>query len=272
MLRDQPPHQAGVAEQVRADLALLESLRNMPSTRRAKSRRGCDAGSRIDSMGQAEIEGPHPAWSMRCFQAEVPLATRELREAWRRKGVRDAPPAKLTQSSGSVSSIVNASRATAALTDPAHGQGTPSRARSDGKRGLGFRRSRDGRAEGPSDDATSQQGAARGENKQVVRSVSSLVNASSATVSLIPDRLRASVVRWNFRSDPDQLGIGSLCGLRRSRAAPALANPKPQFRELGTALATPGWRQRDAPPPNLRRAPAIVPGKRGTNCKVDMRR
>lgn len=31
----------------------------------------------------------------------------------------------------------------------------------DGKRGLGFRRSRDGRAEGPSDDATSQQGAAR---------------------------------------------------------------------------------------------------------------
>ena len=38
-------------------------------------------------MGQAEIEGPHPAWSMRCFQAEVPLATRELREAWRRKGV-----------------------------------------------------------------------------------------------------------------------------------------------------------------------------------------
>jgi hypothetical protein len=30
-------------------------------------------------MGRAEIEGPHPAWSMRCFQAEVPLATRELR-------------------------------------------------------------------------------------------------------------------------------------------------------------------------------------------------
>ena len=30
-------------------------------------------------MGQAEIEEPHPAWSMRCFQAEVPLATRELR-------------------------------------------------------------------------------------------------------------------------------------------------------------------------------------------------
>ena len=59
------------------------------------------------------------------------------------------------------------------------------------------------------------------------------VNASSATVSLIPDRLRASVVRWNFRSDPDQLGIGSLCGLRRSRAAPALAESQATVSRAG---------------------------------------
>ncbi len=40
MLGDHPfqPHQAGVAEQVRADLALLEVARKMPSTRRARSR------------------------------------------------------------------------------------------------------------------------------------------------------------------------------------------------------------------------------------------
>ena len=112
-------------------------------------------------MGQAEIEGPHPAWSMRCFQAEVPLATRELREAWRRKGVRDAPPAKLTQSSGSVSSVVNASRATAALTDPAHGKARHQEHDRMEREASAFAGVRDGRAEGPSDDATSQQGAAR---------------------------------------------------------------------------------------------------------------
>ena len=40
MLRDQPlqPHQAGMPEQVRPDLALLEVARKMPSTRRASSR------------------------------------------------------------------------------------------------------------------------------------------------------------------------------------------------------------------------------------------
>ena len=59
--------------------------------------------------------------------------------AWRRKGVRDAPPAKLTQSSGSVSSIVNASRATAALELVLHAaEGTPSRARSDGREASAF--------------------------------------------------------------------------------------------------------------------------------------
>ena len=56
MLRDQPlqPHQAGMPEQVRADLALLEvGARWMPSTRRASSR--ARLVLRIDQRQLAQI-------------------------------------------------------------------------------------------------------------------------------------------------------------------------------------------------------------------------
>ena len=66
--------------------------------------------------------------------------------------------------------------------------------------------------------------------------------------------------------------LKSCAGLRRSRTAPDLASFQAIALRAGDGLGDAGVGAAGAPPPNLRRAPAIVPAESRTNCKVDMRR
>jgi hypothetical protein len=174
----------------------------------------------------------HPAWSMRCFQAEVSLATREL---------RGRATIKFTQD--------DRGRSGFAARDEI--EGPPARLM-----GRIFFEPR--RPAAP---------------RWCVR-ISNLIQTSVRNGALC-GRLSDAI---------EGKGPGPWAAVRAGawrrkgvRDAPPAKLTQSSGRvssivNAATALATPGWRQRDAPPPNLRRAPAIVPGKRATNCNVDMRR